>query len=149
MRRKKSRQRGVSKGLSLIACSHLHKLCLVLSLRGAKKVSNSRCICRRCALFPRNLFERFGIDIPRHLVRIGRPSSEPTPARLVGRYFPSLIPQSENKQLPTRRCFVSSQTEKKTNRTRHESRYECTICEVGLRVDPCFRIYHTLLKFWT
>ena len=62
------------------------------------------------------------------LVRIGRPSNEPTPARLVGRHFPSLIPPSENKQLPTRRCFVCSHTEKKINRTRHESRYECPIC---------------------
>ena len=99
--------------------------------------------------FPKSLFGRSGIDLSRHLVRIGRPSSEPTPARLVGRHLSSLIPQNENKQLPTWRCFVCSQTEKKTNRTRHESRYECTICKVGLCVDPCFRISHTLLNFWT
>ena len=95
-------------------------------------------------LLEQNLQKDF---LPGHLVRIGRPSSNPTPARLVGRHFPSLISPSENKQLLTRRCFVCSHTEKKTNRTRHESRYECTICEVGLCVDPRFRIYHTLLNF--
>ena len=82
-----------------------------------------------------------------HLVIIGRPSSQPTPARLVERYFPCLIPPSENKQLPTRRCFVCSHTEKKTNRTKHESRYKCSICNVGLCFDPCFRIYDTILSF--
>jgi hypothetical protein len=82
-----------------------------------------------------------------HLVRIGRPSSEPTSTWFVGRHFPSLILPSENKQLPTRRCFVCSHTKNKTNRTRHKSKYECSICDVGLCVDPCFRIYHTILNF--
>lgn len=45
------------------------------------------------SLLEQNLQE----DLPGHLVRIERPSSEPTPARLVGRHFPSLIPPSENK----------------------------------------------------
>jgi len=40
-----------------------------------------------------------------HLVRRGR--------RSVARHSPSLIPATENKQLPTRRCFVCSHTEKK------------------------------------
>ena len=101
----------------------------------------------RIALARSLLEQNLQDNLPGHLVRIGRPSSEPTPARLVGRHFPSFILSSENKQFPVRRCFVCSHTEKETNRTRHESRYECSICDVELCVDPCFRIYHTLLNF--
>ncbi|CAF1325070.1 unnamed protein product [Adineta steineri] len=86
-------------------------------------------------------------SFPEQLARRGRPSSELTPARLLSRHFPSLISPTENKQHAARRCHVCSHTVNKNNRARHESRYECTICNVTLCVDPCFRIYHTVLNF--
>ncbi|CAF4506482.1 unnamed protein product [Rotaria sp. Silwood2] len=101
----------------------------------------------RIALVRSLLEQNLQDNLPGHLVKRGRPSNEPTPARLVSRHFPSLIPPTENKQRPARRCYVCSHTENKSNRTRRESRFECTICNVGLYVDPCFRVYHTLLDF--
>ncbi|CAF4596301.1 unnamed protein product [Rotaria sp. Silwood2] len=101
----------------------------------------------RIALVRSLLEQNLHDNLPGHLVKRGRPSNEPTPARLVSRHFPSLIPPTENKQHPARRCYVCSHTENKSNRTRRESRFECTICNAGLCVDPCFRVYHTLLDF--
>jgi hypothetical protein len=79
----------------------------------------------------------------------GRPSNEPTPTRLVSRHFPFFIPPTENKQYPTRRCYVCAHTQNEFNRTRSESGYECTICNIAFCVDPCFRVYHTLINFST
>ena len=56
----------MSEGLSHIAYSHSHKICLVLSLHGTTKVNHSHCICRRCAVFPINLFRRYCIDPSRN-----------------------------------------------------------------------------------
>ncbi|CAF1446263.1 unnamed protein product [Adineta ricciae] len=86
-------------------------------------------------------------NLPGHLVKRGRPSNEPTPARLISRHFPSFIPLTENKQKLARRCYVCTHPQNQINRARHESRFECTLCHVALCVDPCFRIYHTVLNF--
>jgi hypothetical protein len=86
-------------------------------------------------------------NLPEHLIRRGRSSSEPTPARLLSRHFPSLIPATENTQHAARRCYVCSQTENENNRVRHELGCECTIWSVALCVDRCFRIYHIALNF--
>lgn len=97
---------------------------------------------------PRSLLvQNLQDNLPTQLVRRGRPSNEPTPARLVGRHVPSLIPSTEHKQHVTRRCFVCNHTKDVSSRARHESRYECTVCNVALCVDPCFRVYHTVLNF--
>ena len=56
----------MSEGLSHIAYSHSYKICLVLSLHGTTKVNHSHRICRRCAVFPINLFRRFCIDPTRN-----------------------------------------------------------------------------------
>lgn len=61
-----------------------------------------------------------------------------TPTRLTGRHFPSIVPATDNKKNSTRRCCVCS-----AKGVRKESRYCCQECDVGLCVDPCFRIYHT------
>ena len=82
-------------------------------------------------------------NLPGYIVRIGRPSSELTPAQLVERHFPSLILSNENKQDDV--SFLVIQTRK--HRGKHESRYECTTYGVGLCIDLCFRIYHTSLNF--
>jgi len=103
----------------------------------------------RIALVRSLLEQNLQNDLSKHSVRRGRPSNEPTPIRLISRHFPSLIPPTESKQHPTRRCYVCAHTKNESNRTRSESRYECTICDVALCVDPCFRVYHTSLNFWT
>ncbi len=101
----------------------------------------------RIALVRSLLEQNLKDNLPGHLVRRGRPSNEPTPARLLSRHFPSFIPPTENKQHPTRRCYVCTHTQNEINRTRHESRFECVDCNVALCVDPCFRIYYTVLNF--
>ncbi|CAK9830500.1 PiggyBac transposable element-derived protein 4 [Anthophora retusa] len=62
------------------------------------------------------------------------------PLRLIERHFPSLYkPPRKNRN---RRCVVCTANDK-----RRESRYECKDCNVGLCVEPCFRIYHTELHY--
>ncbi|CAF1645190.1 unnamed protein product [Adineta ricciae] len=90
----------------------------------------------RIALVRSLLEQNLDDNLPGHLVKRGRPSNEPTPARLSSRHFPSFIPSTGNKQNPTRRCYVCSHTQNQINRIRHESRFECTICNVALCVDP-------------
>jgi hypothetical protein len=101
----------------------------------------------RIALVRSLLEQNLRNDLSKHSVRRGRPSNEPTPIRLISRHFLSFIPPTESKQHPTRCCYVCAHTKSESNRTRSESRYECTICDVALCVDPCFRVYHTSLNF--
>ncbi|CAK9816234.1 PiggyBac transposable element-derived protein 4 [Anthophora plagiata] len=62
------------------------------------------------------------------------------PSRLIERHFPSVYgPAGKNR---VRRCVVCTANDK-----RRESRYECKSCNVGLCVDPCFKIYHTELNY--
>lgn len=62
------------------------------------------------------------------------------PTRLTERHFPSLYTSKGKNR--SRRCVVCS-----TNNRRSESRYECKDCNVGLCIDPCFRLYHTQLDY--
>ena len=62
------------------------------------------------------------------------------PMRLTERHFPSFY-KPRNKNLK-RRCVVCSRNDK-----RSDSRYECNECDVGLCIDPCFKIYHTQLYY--
>lgn len=62
------------------------------------------------------------------------------PLRLTERHFPSVY-ESVGKNR-CRRCVVCSANDK-----RRESTYECKDCNVGLCVDPCFKIYHTKLNY--
>lgn len=66
--------------------------------------------------------------------------------RLTGRHFPSAVPDHGIKRKnPVRICKVCSlKTNENGKRIRRESRYECVECNVGLCVDPCFKIYHTV-----
>ncbi|XP_031338615.1 piggyBac transposable element-derived protein 4-like [Photinus pyralis] len=67
-------------------------------------------------------------------------------ARLTGRHFPVLVPDTPKSKNPLRRCIVCSQT-KLAPKKRKESRYMCKDCDVGLCVVPCFATYHTMSKF--
>lgn len=62
------------------------------------------------------------------------------PARLTERHFPSLyISKGKNR---SQKCVMCSKNDK-----RSESRYECKDCNVGLCIDPCFKIHHTELYY--
>ena len=71
-------------------------------------------------------------------------ASEPTAPeasdRFSGCHFPQLIPLTNSKQNPQKRCVVCT-----TQNKRKESRYQCGDCahKPGLCAAPCFRIYHT------
>ena len=91
------------------------------------------------------LLERAGVPT----IVLGRPQQGNRLQRLVGRHFPEYVPATEKKANATRRCVVCCIT---TGDRRHrgvpaprrkESRYQCTQCDVGLCVAPCFQIYHT------
>ena len=58
--------------------------------------------------------------------------------RLNERHFPKFVPPTEKKHNSMRKCKVCSE-----NGKRAESRYQCSDCDVGLCVVPCFEIYHT------
>lgn len=77
----------------------------------------------------------------------GRPSSTPTPTRLIGRHFPEYIPATEKKLNPTRQCAMCARVRDANNKKiRRESRFYCPDCNVALCVCPCFRVYHTVAQ---
>lgn len=70
-----------------------------------------------------------------------------TPARLVERHFPEIIPATENKISVTRRCIVCSSKKINGKAMRKETRFHCKECDVNLCAAPCFKIYHTQEDF--
>lgn len=77
-----------------------------------------------------------GLDQP----PVTRPSQTD---RLTGRHFPEKVKATLCKKYPDRRCVVCSSHE-----NRKHSRYQCSICNVGLCVTPCFQIYHTQTNYY-
>lgn len=73
-----------------------------------------------------------------------RHSSKEHPLRLTARHFVSKVPKpDERKSRPAvRRCVVCSKKGKRSDTT-----YQCSVCDVGLCVLPCFETYHTKNKF--
>ena len=66
-------------------------------------------------------------------------------ARLSERHFVALIPETESKQKPQKRCRVCYK-----KGVRKESRYQCLGCpsNPGLCYYPCFELYHTKFTYW-
>ena len=65
------------------------------------------------------LIEKYGtVKCP-----MGRPSTTPTPLRLVGRHFIECIPATEKKERPTRQCKVCCSKNSDGKRIRKETRY--------------------------
>ncbi|CAK9834553.1 PiggyBac transposable element-derived protein 4 [Anthophora retusa] len=62
------------------------------------------------------------------------------PGRLTERHFPSVYKSAGRNR--SRRCVVCSANDK-----RHESKYECKDCNVGLCIDPCFKMYHCEINY--
>ena len=71
-----------------------------------------------------------------------------------GNHFPEVIPATEKKKYPTKRCVVCSadavgKKRKVDHAVRHETRYVCMSCQVPLCISPrpCFRHFHTLVNY--
>lgn len=79
--------------------------------------------------------------------RATRPTSGETPLRLRQRHFPRLVPGTAARATAQRRCHVCQHTTIRPARQRKDSRYQCTECDVGLCITPCFEEYHTKLHF--
>ncbi|GFX61709.1 piggyBac transposable element-derived protein 4 [Trichonephila clavipes] len=76
----------------------------------------------------------------------GRPALQHNPMRLTERHFLEVIAPSEKKLRPARKCYVCSLKEiDNGKRIRKETRYFCPDCDVGLRLTPCFKLYHAKL----
>ncbi|CAF1017113.1 unnamed protein product [Rotaria sp. Silwood1] len=90
----------------------------------------------------REILQTYSVPKP----TIGRPALTNLPTRLTGRHFPSLIPQTTNKENPQRKCVVCAHTDRRPRR-RTDSRYICEDCDVALCVVGCFEEFHTLLHF--
>ncbi|XP_039285495.1 piggyBac transposable element-derived protein 4-like [Nilaparvata lugens] len=92
--------------------------------------------------FRESLFESI---VEKHFLekpKKGRPSAEEDPLRLRERHFPKIVTATEKKANASRRCTVCASKGK-----RRESRYQCTPCDVGLCVVPCFEDFHTKKKY--
>ena len=59
-------------------------------------------------------------------------------ARLNERHFVKSVPSTEGRANRSRKCKVCA-----LNGVRRDSRYQCSDCDVGLCVVPCFEIFHT------
>ena len=79
---------------------------------------------------------------------LGRPCVEQDIIRLSERHFPSKVPATD-KKANAQRVYVVCSKKKDNNgkNIRQESRFQCSECGVGLCVDPCFKIYHTIKNF--
>ena len=91
----------------------------------------------------RALIEKYRSDLPPSSA--GRPSNFPQPTRFSGSHFMELIPPSDKKAAPTRRCIVCARKrDSKGKKVRKESRYQCKLCKESLCVVPCFEKYHCM-----
>ncbi|CAF4700965.1 unnamed protein product [Rotaria sp. Silwood2] len=77
---------------------------------------------------------------------IGRPTLTDLSTRLTDRQFPSLVPETTNRQTRQRKCVVCAHTSR-IPRKRTDSRYMCKDCDVALCVVGCFQKFHNLLHF--
>ena len=101
-------------------------------------------------------FATFQLELTRQLIakykktprgsQGGRPASGDIPNRLVDRHFPSLVASKPGRSNRQRVCHVCAHTQMKSKK-RHDSRYECVQCNVGVCIPECFRIFHTVKKY--
>lgn len=91
----------------------------------------------------RELFAKYGKERPSQSLNR---SSADSPLRLTARHFPESVPRNENGRYVQRRCHVCSHTSRRP-RKRTDSRFQCTECDVGLCIVPCFKEYHMLLHY--
>ncbi|XP_067003538.2 uncharacterized protein [Anabrus simplex] len=70
-------------------------------------------------------------------------------ARIQQKHFPDRVPISLGKKKAQRRCIVCSEKEKyRTGKAgRKDTSFQCSDCDVGLCIIPCFKIYHTVAHY--
>jgi hypothetical protein len=81
------------------------------------------------------------------LARADNPSSSKI-ARL-SQHFPDRVPLSEGKMNAQRRCIVCSDKEKYlTGKVgKKDTSYQCSNCNVGQCITPCFKIFHAVMHY--
>lgn len=57
-------------------------------------------------------------------------------------HIPKRIPRTRKKAFPTRRCCICYRKGK-----RKESRFYCEVCNVGLCLSPCFKLFHANMDY--
>lgn len=89
------------------------------------------------------LAEKGGVELQNHSQQIAS-------NRLLGRHFPERVPATDKKKHPTRTCKVCSDRFKAQTggHQRKESTWWCPDCEVGLCLPDCFKVYHTVAKYY-
>ena len=91
-------------------------------------------------------FMNFKLDVTEKIIigvnRQNTPDILSHPA--IGKHFLELIPQSEKKEKPQKRCQTCHEEGR-----RKETRYQCKICPThpGLCPAPCFEKFHSKWKF--
>ena len=109
-------------------------------------IFNAFIIYKKNAPNRRKRYLQFKMDVIREMIRRTKKEINTTTSfdRLKGRHFPALIPPTENKEKPQKRCVVC----KKKN-GRKDVRYHCNDCDKkpGLCTAPCFELYHTQLEY--
>ena len=69
--------------------------------------------------------------------QLGRPHTDMT-KRLTKRHFPTTIADKE-----IRKCYVCTKTTKRAQNMTKRTKFECSVCNVGLCIDGCFESFHT------
>ncbi|XP_065892156.1 piggyBac transposable element-derived protein 4-like [Dysidea avara] len=97
--------------------------------------------------FRKHIVEQIFEHHSTQLERTASPSAVDNPNRLVGRHFPSPVPETPGQGRTTqRRCHVCRTTTQRATK-RKETWFMCTDCNVALCVHPCFKDYHTLRDY--
>ena len=119
---------------------HLLDISVLNSYIAYKKLGGRKCRLDFIITLAENLIKKYRplVEVPssgvgRSQILVERPS------RLIGRHFPKRCPPTEKKARPQRRC-AQCQKDKK----RSDTKYWCEDCGVGLCVDPCFELWHTI-----
>ena len=95
-----------------------------------------------------NKFVQAAGPIPQPGASVGRPSEKVEQLRrLTARHFPDKVKSNGKKKNPARMCVVCNSASGKRkepgeSRKRKETTYQCSDCDVGLCIIPCFGLYH-------
>ena len=116
---------------------YMFDMCVVNSYLVYKELRNGEACCDLLQ-FRMMLVNQLIITSTLPEYKRGRPHSLPSPSRLSGRHFLELIPPTDKKAKPQKRCVVCHSHAK-----RKETIYQCDVCKVPLCAVPCFQAYHT------
>ena len=85
-----------------------------------------------------------GLMVPKK----GRPRALPDSVRINAAHYPDNVPATATDPSPKRECTVCGRKKRADgSRFRSRTRIQCTVCDVGLCISPCFGIFHTVRDF--